>query len=483
VKDVDFGLSFPVVPVAIEEESLAAPADPQPEILPITQNGATPAIPNNIEDVEQPIAKKRRRSKSRGGLFDANTSAKRRKLDSDAPSSGQNTNAPRPLSVPDIFAIPDDDVDHGLALKENGELAINEATPLTQREQSPELGLQEFALGTRNTPSPPVKMRETEQVTESPANAPGSGHRARLIDQPSQSNSRLQDVMNSSPAIGRTTSSRPQRQSKRKEISASPLPEALILAEPNLSPRQFEGTQKDDLPLSHPTERLRREPRKSIKTLLVTANHTTKNADQDEDSSTEVNAIDDAQAAAILGKHYDNRSNQAMYPAGSPDLDDSVQPILPTTKQSRKRVHLSQKLPRRKRAKEDRNAFNHNAKKPTKRASVRTGSPIPVTVHRLTKRPLHNGNSSEPENLYDEIAYASRPGVNAVDVLSQVCTEIIGSGLDTLENGRRNAEDAELRREYKTKWSALRSFSDELQSRLLSHVSYIVILRGDLTDY
>jgi hypothetical protein len=482
VKDVDFGLTFPVVPAAIEEESLAIPTNPQIEVLPITQSGATTAIPSIVDTVEQPISEKRRRLRNKSGVFDANTSAKRRKLESDAPLSGQNTTAASALSVPDIFAIPDDDAGHALASRHNGEPPIDEAIPPPQREQSPELGSQELSLGIRNTLSPPVEMRETEQVTESPANAPGSGHRARLIEEPLQSNFTLQDVIISSPLLVKTTIPGPRRRSKRKEISASPLPEVSKRGGTILLSRQVEELQKSELDPSQPT-RLHGGLRNFFEQPVLTANRTRRNTDNEDDENlAEVQAIDDRQAAAILGEHYNNRNRQAPYLAGSPDLDDSVQSTTRLTKQSRKRVHASQKPARKQQSREAGKTADRTAKKPTKRASVRTGSPIPVTVHRLTKRSHYNADRSEANNPSDEIAYASRPGVNAVDVLSQVCSEIVGSGLDTLENGRINAEDIDLKREYRTKWSALRSFSAELQSRLLSHVRLIDMLLVDPTD-
>jgi hypothetical protein len=61
--------------------------------------------------------------------------------------------------------------------------------------------------------------------------------------------------------------------------------------------------------------------------------------------------------------------------------------------------------------------------------------------------------------------------VNAIDVLSQICQEIVGAGLDTLEDGGNRCQDPTLRREYKTKWRAVEAFGRELQTRLIEHVS------------
>jgi hypothetical protein len=85
---------------------------------------------------------------------------------------------------------------------------------------------------------------------------------------------------------------------------------------------------------------------------------------------------------------------------------------------------------------------------------------------------LYDEDELHADILNAEIPRAKRGGVNAIDVLSQICQEIIGAGLDTLEDGCNRCEDPILRREYKTKLRAVEAFGDELQTRLLDHVSF-----------
>jgi hypothetical protein len=110
--------------------------------------------------------------------------------------------------------------------------------------------------------------------------------------------------------------------------------------------------------------------------------------------------------------------------------------------------------------------------KMSKKPKVRIGSPIPVTVHRLSRAPLYDEDELHADILNAEMPRTKRVGVNAIDVLSQICQEIIGAGLDTLEDGCHRCEDPILRREYKTKFRAVEAFGDELQTRLLDHVSF-----------
>ncbi|EHL01717.1 hypothetical protein M7I_2355 [Glarea lozoyensis 74030] len=131
VKEVDFGLTFPVVPAAGGQES---PANPQLEGAPTPQI-TFDANKGSGEELNP-------RPAIRSGAFDANTSAKRRKLNNDGPSSGQNVN-PAPLApIPDIYAIPGDDGEDAPVQAENDE-ASNEKILLSPRIASPELGLHE----------------------------------------------------------------------------------------------------------------------------------------------------------------------------------------------------------------------------------------------------------------------------------------------------------------------------------------------------
>jgi hypothetical protein len=464
VKDVDFGLTFPVAPAVGEPPPTST--DPHTESNPISARSRTPTAKGQIVAIQPPLEDSTRKMNIRSGNFDANTSAKRRKLDSDAPSSGRSTRSTRPLSVPDIYALPDEEPEGPLTVNENGKANHMDLPPA--RIPSPELGLTQSSSRVNNTPSPPGMMHEVEEVTESPVHAPGSGHRSRFMDQSLPTSSQLHSVSNSSPLERKAAPSISRRYGRRSEIAASPLPEGSQQEQTILPPPQSEVDEMDELPPGQPTKR----PRSRNITIhaVPPPAHIQGATDLEaSDELEEAEAIDDLQAAAILKKNRGARNGQAFHPAGSPDLDNSVQRISPV-KPSRKKAQLARNSQRQK-PQQAAKAVQNIAKKPSKRSRLRSGSPIPVTVLRLTKRLRYDEDELDAEILNAEIPHAKRPGVNAVDVFSQVCNEIIGSGLDTLEEGRRNAEDSELRREYRTKWSALKSFGSELQSRFLTHVS------------
>ncbi|KAI0178863.1 hypothetical protein GGR52DRAFT_533870 [Hypoxylon sp. FL1284] len=97
------------------------------------------------------------------------------------------------------------------------------------------------------------------------------------------------------------------------------------------------------------------------------------------------------------------------------------------------------------------------------------GEAIPITVQRYTNRTHPNEDDGDADILHDEIPFANRGGVNVVDVLSQICDEVIDSSLETLHEAAVNAKDSATKKELRTKLRALQAFQEELRTRLLEH--------------
>ncbi|KAL1841618.1 hypothetical protein VTJ49DRAFT_6795 [Mycothermus thermophilus] len=94
---------------------------------------------------------------------------------------------------------------------------------------------------------------------------------------------------------------------------------------------------------------------------------------------------------------------------------------------------------------------------------------VPVAVQRFAKPPRASAGTDGSPTHGGEIPFSSRGGVNAVDVLSTLCEELIEAYLGKLEERGRAAEDATTRREHKTMYRALEAFREELRTRLLEH--------------
>lgn len=307
------------------------------------------------------------------------------------------------------------------------------------------------AIGLRQT----TPVRTVEEVTESPLDAPGSGRRLRTIEKVSLASSRLQIVQDDSVVDQdeeETTPMPTQRKRKRKEPFAK---EASL----DLSQELFvkagntDNADIDELSPEQPTRGSKRTKRSAPEP----------SPEPEMDEEAEAEAIDDEQVAVLLNKNKRRRSSR-IFPAASPELDRPASPVAKTRK-SRHRVDSSpvqQRQPK---------ANPKSKKKPPKNQLKRYGSPIPVTVHRLTRlKSIIYDDDTDADIFNARIPRPKRGDPNAVDVLSQVCQEIVTSTLESLEEAGNRSEDAAIRREFKTKYDAVEAYGRELQTRLLEHV-------------
>ena len=386
---------------------------------------------------------------------DANTSAKRRKLDTDDPpsSSTRSTRSSQPRPRPDIYTINDDDPQEASALEASN--ASIEASTVVETV----LELDTMAPPPIRTVRTPVPALTEEEITESPLDAPGSGHRMRVsILEASVASSRLQEELDGSSAIETPL---PKNQRKRRRRDEAPKP----------SPRQSRSRNVPESPADDELDELSPEqPERGGRKVLIEHSPELEepSVTKDPEEEEEAEAIDDEQAARLLKKNRGKRILRNI-PEESPDLDSPEVTRVPVAKKQK-----GNSRPRSSPAKQ-RHPKQQSAKtKPetSKKSKQRLGSPIPVTVHRLSRAPMYDEDELHADILNAEIPRTKRGGVNAIDVLSQVCQEIIGAGLDTLEDGFKRCEDQVLRREYKTKLRAVEAFGDELQTRLLEHVSF-----------
>lgn len=183
--------------------------------------------------------------------------------------------------------------------------------------------------------------------------------------------------------------------------------------------------------------------------------------------------IDDREAARRLGRKRPRRGIPVVSPELSPDLASEEvaeeprvnRPRRPPPPMPIKRSPARQKQPKAPRAK---------PRKPAparKRKTGGVGGPsVPVKIQRFTKpRHLDENDADADDILNVEIPFANRGGVNAVDVLAQMCEEIIDVSLQKLKEAFGTAQDAAIKKELRTKTRALEAFQEELRTRFLEH--------------
>ena len=118
---------------------------------------------------------------------------------------------------------------------------------------------------------------------------------------------------------------------------------------------------------------------------------------------------------------------------------------------------------------------------PTRRTQPRTSSPvsdagerrprkerpgtIPITVHRLSRPKPADYSSADEDILAAVNPFPKRSGVNAIDVLSQICREMVAKAAETLQLGE-GKERGERKQVEIRKRKAVEMFGEELDARL-----------------
>ena len=185
----------------------------------------------------------------------------------------------------------------------------------------------------------------------------------------------------------------------------------------------------------------------------------------------QVEEIPDADAARQLKSRRRRRSTLEQEPEEISDVDEQEEaeeiPIADAAKE------LASRRRRRSVVEEtEHQRFGPQTKaSPAKQRAPKTRKPtgakkrgaVPVTAYRMTR---HDSDSGD-DILNRAIPFASRSGVNAVDVLSQACDEFSVSAMESLGRGLEGASSPAERREYRTKLLAVEAFAEEARWKLM----------------
>ncbi|KAK8122354.1 hypothetical protein PG984_011024 [Apiospora sp. TS-2023a] len=554
VADESFGLILPVE----ESPEASSPEPPTPE--PPTPKPAAheptapePAAPEPEPEPElslQPAPEIARESVPRSA---PNTSAKRR------PASSGTPRAPPPPPQPVADRTRSSAISRPSS-QPSGSRArpnpydIEPESPLPRSASQPQITVEEPGDAGNATAAAAAALRPTsrgsissrlssgggynvaEEVTESPADAPGSGHRRRVrISQGLATQSvQLQravlleeekghggEMTTSSPlarktrksaattrtstrsalagspdlgedptpasrrsesaiASGSAGSSGSRRRSPRNPVPtdpvepsvepSSPIPQAETRrkAQAQAKAKKSKVTEEvpaeaEEVPQPKPKSKAKPKPKPKSKPISKPMSKSSEAVGEDAEEAEEV-AVEEV--ARRIGRKRPRGSPPREEPS-EPDVPEA-EPEPPAKKRRQKRSQESpaqQSQPKASKAKTK--AKEKTVAKARRRRS--DGEPIPIGVQRYTKPQRINEDGSEANILTSEIPFTNRGGVNVVDVLSQICEEVIEANLATLHEAAVNAENAPMKKEYKTKLRALEAFQEELRTRLLEH--------------
>ncbi|KAL2888985.1 AT hook domain-containing protein [Ceratocystis lukuohia] len=364
-----------------------------------------------------------------------------------------------------------------------------------------------------------------DEVTESPTDAPGSGHRQRRIERVALHSSGaglqhvLDDLDSGAVAVAMLNSSSPlTRKSRMASRQRTRLSRASRLS--RITGAVAEESEAVD-ELSPDADRIRRVSNVEIPAspeMLPVADDTepTTTARVDYPDEEEAEAIADEEAAQVLSRNKRLRDESpelllseppqrisspsipqysevpeaqlSPSPSPTPELVDlqppqkrsrrtQAQSLSPSQSQSQSQAQLPPK-PRSKAPKarktQPENVFNRFSNLDKK-------TTIPIAVQRFSA-PSKASQESDKDGdstmiAISKIPCTSRSGVNTIDVLSQVCEEVLDNSIAQLlaaaESADASVAGPHAKKEYKAKIRALEAFQQELRSRLLQHTIHV----------
>lgn len=230
-----------------------------------------------------------------------------------------------------------------------------------------------------------------------------------------------------------------------------------------------------------------RPPRKSLRRVEKEADGESEGGDAMDEDIEEMNREEaedewEDEGEAEVEGHNDGESEQDSDPAGNKQGKRVInQSTIRKGKSRRSDVATasSSKTVKTatKKSKAKRNATS-TASAPTRRnEETRKGKvgSIPITVYRLS-RPRGRGHESEEEDdLARPAPFPKNGSVNAIDVLSQICREMINKTLASMQKGAENDQTGARKAEWKRKRQAVELFRDELNARLFQMVGSLHI--------
>lgn len=207
----------------------------------------------------------------------------------------------------------------------------------------------------------------------------------------------------------------------------------------------------------------------------------------------EAREVDDREAALRLGRKRPRRS----IPAPSPELasQDASEEPEPVVKRPRKEVSqlkkqkspAKQRQPKAPRARKTGPGSKSKSRRKSKGDGDDEGEPgrsvVAIAVQRFTEIQSREDDSDDEDVLNTMKLHSDRGRFNAIDVLAQICKEVIRKTLKTFKDALGEAQDSPTKRELQAKVSALGAFQEEVHTRLLEHVSPSINKDGRLRYY
>ncbi|KAL2287926.1 hypothetical protein FJTKL_04700 [Diaporthe vaccinii] len=487
VQNADFGDLF-TIPIIASNAEPQPEREPEPEASESAAPSSEPAAPSPVRATSQHVS--------------PNTSAKRRRLDArgtaaPVPQSHSSVQPQRQSSSATrrsqrLSQSPTSNDPYDLAnapVPADEPESLPKSTPPSRASASRALGSRPVAplSAARSIPaqsSPLSIVQNAEEVGESPADQPGSGQRRRVRPiQAVTSSALLQSALRADDydtLEGMMPSSSPLTRKSRKSIAATtvsaPSTRTSLRRSSRLSGSSDDGINELSSDVLEPVEDVsppkvrasQLRSRAEAESAEVEESVIDQTAADDDLEAEEAQEVDDTEASRHLGRKLQRESKAVRWPelvseeATEEPSSKRLRTVPP--QKSKKKSPARQRQPRAPRAK------SNKQKSVRGKSGDATGQPISVKIQRFTKpRRLDEDDPEADDILNTEIPFANRAGVNAVDVLAQMCEELISTSLHKLQDTFDNAQDAATKKEIRVKLRALEAFQEELRTRFLEH--------------
>ncbi len=317
-----------------------------------------------------------------------------------------------------------------------------------------------------SSPRVPLQRLEEEEITESPAHAPGSGHRRRVpVNTVPSSTARLRQAIDSDETNPISPSPLAQKTRRTEAAARARRTRSPIVEEPESREGSRDRSVSDIEPVAAPSRRSR-----------IDAPPAQSPSESPEDEPAE--EISDTDAARQIGRKRPRNSFQASPELGSEESDNEPpeepapkrqarpKPAPAIQRQPAKRRNPAEGQPKKKRGPKARSTGSRA------RANSADDIPIEITVQRFVN--ADGDEDASDEEGGSEIPFVNKSGETVVDVLAQVCEEVIGKALGQFERVAHDTMDPAKRKASRIQMRAVEAYREEVSARLLQHVSRLV---------
>ncbi|KNB03208.1 hypothetical protein FOXG_05767 [Fusarium oxysporum f. sp. lycopersici 4287] len=428
-----------------------------------------------------------------------NTSAKRRRLENEAPPSAQAQGSARRRSPRsrDPYDLPETSKEPGARdttgeSREEEEPSLDvveepEAEPEEEEEVEPEpqpdseLPSPEVEAPNENEVEVELPVLPNNESSEQPSQRRSS---RRSLEQIAQDVANKRQDVRMSEAISSTTRLHTTLQEDDAPPSSSPLVRKVRRSEgptiirsrlsqrrssrlaeqdeeeDELSPNRADHAPADDEQSDDATEEAEPEEEQIEEEPVA-------EEEAQEEEEVVAEAIDAVEAAKALGRKRPRRSLPSQSPVAEPqEQAEEEETEAPAAKRRRGRPSRSpatQKQPATK------SIYPYQNQGQLKRSHCRNsdGSAIEVTVQRFVNvKKFIKGDDEEEDQLAVDLPFTTT-GVTAVDVFAQACLEVIDGTVAKFFEALQNTEEKDKKKECRIKIRALEAYKEELTSRLL----------------